>query len=104
MIKSQKAGSLLDDLKETFNNLRKYQMKLNPTKCVFGVPAGMLLGFIVSERGIEAKPTKIKAIMNLKKPECVNDVQKLTGCITALSRFIARMGEKSLPLYKLLKT
>jgi ribonuclease HI/transposase InsO family protein len=78
-------------------------MKLNPTKCVFGVPAGKLLGFIVSERGIEANPDKIKAIMNLKKPECVNDVQKLTGCVTALSRFIARMGEKALPLYKLLK-
>lgn len=103
VIKSQKAGSLLDDLTETFTNLHKYQMKLNPTKCVFGVPAGMLLGFIVSERGIEANPAKIKAIMNLKKPECINNVQKLTGCVTALSRFIARMGEKALPLYKLLK-
>jgi hypothetical protein len=49
-------------------------MKLNPTKCVFGVPAGMLLDFIVSESGIYANPAKIKAIMNLKKPECVNDV------------------------------
>lgn len=49
-------------------------MKLNPTKCVFGVSAGILLGFIVSERGIEANPDNIKAIMNLKKPECVKDV------------------------------
>ena len=49
VIKSQKAGSLIDDLKETFSNLRRYKMKLNPTKCVFGVPAGKLLGFIVSE-------------------------------------------------------
>ena len=68
VIKSQKAGSLIDDLRETFANLRRYNMKLNPTKCVFGVPAGKLLGFIVSERGIEANPEKIKAIQNLKKP------------------------------------
>ena len=69
VIKSQKAGSLIDDLSETFANLRRYKMKLNPTKCVFGVPAGKLLGFIVSERGIEANPEKNKAIQNLKKPE-----------------------------------
>jgi len=50
-------------------------MKLNPTKCVFGVPAGKLLGFIVSERGIEANPDKIKAVMDLQKPEKIKDVQ-----------------------------
>ena len=61
-------------------------MKLNPTKCVFGVPAGKLLGFIISERGIEANPEKIKAIQNLKKPTELKDVQKITGCIAALSR------------------
>ena len=64
-------------------------MKLNPTKYVFGVPAGKLLGFIVSVRGIEANPEKIKAIQNLKKLEGLKDVQKITGCIAALSRFIA---------------
>ena len=78
-------------------------MKLNPTKCVFGVPAGKLLGFIVSERGIEANPEKIRAIQSLKKPEELADVQKLTGCVAALSRFISRLGEKAIPLYKLLK-
>ena len=103
VIKSQKAGSVSDDLKETFANLRRYNMKLNPTKCVFGVPAGKLLGFIVSERGIEANPEKIKAIQNLKKPVGLKDVQKITGCIAALSRFIARLGEKAIPLYRLLK-
>ena len=78
-------------------------MKLNPTKCVFGVPAGMLLGYIVSQRGIEANPAKIKAIQSLKKPEELKDVQQLTGCIAALSRFISRLGEKAIPLYRLLK-
>ena len=62
VIKSKKRGDLIADLAETFANLRKYQMKLNPTKCVFGVPAGKLLGFIVSHRGIEANPDKIAAI------------------------------------------
>ena len=90
VIKSQKGDSLIADLTETFNNLRKYEMKLNPTKCVFGVPAGKLLGFIVSERGIEANPEKIKAIHNLQRPTCLKDVQKLTGCVAALSRFISR--------------
>ena len=103
VIKSEKAGSLIDDLRETFANLRKYKMKLNPTKCVFGVPAGMLLGYIVSQRGIEANPAKIKAIQSLKKPEELADVQKLMGCIAALSRFISRLGEKAIPLYRLLK-
>ena len=56
---------LLDDLKETFDNLRVYKMMLNPAKCVFGVPTGKLLGFLVSNRGIEANPGKIKAITSL---------------------------------------
>ena len=66
---------MIDDLKETFDNLRVYKMMLNPDKCVFGVPAGKLLGFLVSNRGIEANPEKIKAITSLAKPACINDVQ-----------------------------
>jgi hypothetical protein len=78
-------------------------MKLNPTKCVFGVPAGQLLGFIVSHRGIEVNPEKIDAILQMKKPRCVRDVQKLAGCVAAVSRFVSRLGEKALPLYRLLR-
>jgi hypothetical protein len=88
---------LLDDLKETFDNLRVYKMMLNPAKCVFGVPAGKLLGFLVSERGIEANPEKINAITSLSKLECINDVQRLAGRISSLSRFISRLGEKAIP-------
>ena len=76
---------------------------LNPAKCAFGVPAGKLLGFLVSNRGIEANPEKIKAITSLAKPKCVNDVQCLAGRIVALSRFISRLGEKAIPLYQMLK-
>ena len=93
----------LDDLRETFDNLRVYKMMLNPAKCVFGVPAGKLLGFLVSDRGIEANPEKIKAITSLAKPACINDVQRLAGRIAALSRFISRLGEKAMPLYQLMK-
>src|SRR3954466_1212879 len=78
-------------------------MKLNPTKCTFGVLAGKLLGYIVSERGIEEKPEKIKAIMTLQKPASIKVVQRITGCVAALSRFISRLGETSIPLYRLLR-
>ena len=78
-------------------------MLLNPAKYVFGVPAGKLLGFPVSNRGIEANPKKIKANMSLAKPVCINDVQRLAGCIAALSRFISRLGEKAIPLYQMMK-
>src|SRR3990170_8582169 len=91
VVKSLKKETLLDDLKETFANLQTYQMKLNPDKCVFGVPAGKLLDFLVSERGIEANPEKIKAITTLAKPANINGVQKLTGRVAALSRFISRL-------------
>jgi hypothetical protein len=103
VVKSRKKETLLEDLKETFDNLRVYQMKLNPEKCVFGVPAGKLLGFLVSERGIEANPEKIKAVMTLAKPANLNVVQNLSGRVAVLRRFISRLGEKAIPLYQLLK-
>ena len=78
-------------------------MTLNPAKCVFGVPTGKLLGFLVSNRGIEANPEKIKAITSLAKPACINDVQRLAGRIAALSRFISWLGEKAIPLYQMMK-
>ena len=83
----------------TFANLRRYDIKLNPSKCTFGVPGGKLLGFLISERGIDANPEKVGAILQMKRPVRVHDVQKLTGCLAALSRFISRLGEKALPLY-----
>ena len=79
IVKSHEGSDLLNDLHETFTNLRQYKMKLNPTKCVFVVLAGKLLGFIVSHRGIEANPKKIDAILHMKKSQCV----------VALSRFVS---------------
>jgi len=88
---------------DSFNSLRSFRWKLNPTKCVFGVPSGKLLGFIVSHRGIEANPEKINAILNMEAPASIKDVQKLTGCMAALNRFLSRLGERGLPFFKLLK-
>jgi hypothetical protein len=103
VIKSRNPGGLIVDLEETFSSLRRFRWKLNPTKCVFGVPSGKLLGFIVSNWGIEANPVKISAITNMGTPATIKDVQKLTGCMAALNRFISQLGERGLPFFKLLK-
>ena len=102
-VKTKTADNLIADLEETFANLNKYRWKLNPSKCIFGVLSGILLGYIVSARGIEPNPNKVSAITNMKQPTYVKDIQKLTGCMAALSRFISRLGEKGLPFFKLLK-
>ena len=88
IIKTRHVESLIDDLRLTFDNLHTYDIKLNPEKCVFGVPAGKLLGFIVSNRGIEANPAKIRTLLQLATPTDLKQVQKLAGCVAALSRFI----------------
>nr|CAB3453764.1 unnamed protein product [Digitaria exilis] len=93
VVKSKRADNLVQDLEATFDRLWANRVKLNPDKCVFGVSKGLLLGFVVSARGIEANPEKIAAITNMGPLSSVKDVQKLT----------ARLGERGLPLYKLLK-
>jgi hypothetical protein len=103
VITTRKEESLISDLAETFDNLNRYKLKLNPTKCSFGVSAGQLLGFLVSARGIEANPEKILAILTMGKPTKLHVVQKLAGRVAALSRFVARLGEKALPFYLLMK-
>jgi hypothetical protein len=103
VVKTRKAFDLLSDLEATFRCLKAKGVKLNPEKCVFGVPRGMLLGFIVSERGIEANPEKIAAITNMGPIKDLKGVQRVTGCLAALSRFISRLGERGLPLYRLLR-
>ena len=91
------------DLKETFDTLRFYNMKLNPGKCAFGVMAGKFLGFMVSQRGIEANSNKIQAIMEMAPPRNVKEVQSLNGKIVALNRFVSRATDKCLPFFCMLK-
>src|SRR6266511_3441366 len=103
VIKSWVKEDLISDLSEMFANLRRFRWKLNPEKCVFGVPSGKLLGFIMSYRDIEANPEKLKDIFKMNSPIALKDVQKLMGCMAALSRFVSRLGEQAMPFYKLLK-
>jgi hypothetical protein len=103
VVKTRNHGEFISNLEETFNSLHKFWWKLNPTKCVFGVPQGKLLGFIVSHQGIEANLEKITAITDIGAPQMIKNVQKLTGCIAALNRLISRLGERGLPFFKLLK-
>jgi hypothetical protein len=103
VVKTRNSNTLIADLEETLASLREYHWKLNPNKCVFGVPSGQLLSFIISHRGIEANPEKISTITSMKAPTCIKDVQKLTGCMEALNRFISKLGERGLPFFKLLK-
>jgi len=91
------------DLEELFVTIARYKLKLNPEKCVFGVEAGKFLGFLLSERGIEANPEKCAAILAMRSPATVKEVQQLTGRMAALSRFVSVSGEKGHPYFQCLK-
>jgi ribonuclease HI len=103
VVKTRKADDLVSDLSIAFGCLRANGVKLNPEKCVFGVPRGMLLGYIVSQRGIEANPEKVAALERMGPIRDLKGIQRVLGSLAALSRFISRLGEKGLPLYRLLK-
>ena len=93
------SDQFITDLSKTFENIRKFKWKLNPTKCVFSVPSGKLLVFIVNSRGIEANPTKVNAIRFMKPPRSKKDLMKLAWCMAALSRFISQLGDRGLPFF-----
>jgi hypothetical protein len=102
VVASKNKEDHLADLAETFTNMRDARLCLNPEKCVFGVRQGKILGYLVSHRGIEANPTKIQAIINMKPPQSTTDVQRLTSRLAALNRFISKSAERSLPFLKTL--
>jgi ribonuclease HI/transposase InsO family protein len=102
VVKTRKADDLVSDLRIAFGCLWANGVKLNPEKCVFGVLRGMLLGYIVSQQGIKANPKKVAALERMGPIRDLKGVQKVLGCLAALSRFISRLGEKGLPLYRLL--
>ena len=93
----------LDNLRETFDTLRSYNMKLNPNKCAFVVTAGKFLGFMVSQRGIEVNSEKIRAIVQLEPPRTIKEFQSLNGEIVALNRFVSRVTDKCLPFFRTLR-
>lgn len=103
LVKSIRADDHLVHLRECFDILNAYKMKLNPAKCTFGVSSGEFLGYIVTQRGIEANPKQISAVLDLPSPRNCREVQRLTGRIAALNRFISRSTDKCLPFYDLLR-
>jgi hypothetical protein len=103
VVKTKRGSTLVEDLTLVFDRLRATRTKLKPDKCVFGVSAEKLLGFLVSYQGIEANPEKIKVIEAMRPPARIKDVQKLTGSLAALNRFISRLAERALPFFKLLR-
>jgi hypothetical protein len=102
VIKIKSHSFMLDNLAIVFDRLCLMRTMLHLDKCVFGASAGKLLDFLISHRGIEANPEKIKAIEEMRSSARIKDVQKLTGCSAALSQFISRLAERALPFLKLL--
>nr|XP_025682159.1 uncharacterized protein LOC112783427 [Arachis hypogaea] len=103
VVKTKVGHEHTDDLDEIFAQVRKYNMRLNPEKCAFGVRGGKFLGFILTSRGIEANPEKCKAILDMHSPTTVKEVQRLTGRLAALSRFLPCLAAKSFNFFQCLK-
>ena len=93
----------LKDLDEVFKALRGVNMKLNPRKCTFGVEGGKFMGFMLTHWGIEANPDKCQAILAMRSPKNIMEVQQLLGRLTAISRFIPHQAEKTRPMVQLLR-
>ena len=103
LVKSTTAELHIAHLSEAFQILREYNMKLNPAKCAFEVSAGKFLGFIVNNRGIEENPDKIKVMLDMPPPSSIKEVQRLTGRIAALTRFVSRASDKCHLFFQVLK-
>ncbi|KAI5312660.1 hypothetical protein L3X38_041833 [Prunus dulcis] len=103
LVKSRTADKHIPNLSAMFTILKQYKMRLNPTKCAFGVASGKFLGFMISQRGIEANPEKIQAILDMTIPKTVKDIQSLTGRVVALTRFISKATDRCAPFFKALK-
>jgi len=108
-LRSRNVEAYIDDIvvktwqQEAFGSLHTTRLKLKHKKCVFGVPAGKLMGFLVSSRGIKVNPAKVEALDRMQPPMHLKEAQRLMGCMAALGRFISKLGECGLPLFKLIK-
>ncbi|XP_058223017.1 uncharacterized protein LOC131332738 [Rhododendron vialii] len=94
----------LRDLGEVFAVLKHRKLRLNAEKCAFGVSSGKFLGYMVSRRGIEADPTQILAVQRLRAPTTIKEVQRLTGMVAALNRFIRRSSDLCRPFFRAITT
>jgi len=103
VVTSQVKDQHVVDLEELFTTITKYRLKLNPEKCVFKVEAGKFLGFLLTKCGIEANPEKCAAILAMRSPISVKEVQQLTGRVVALFRFVLVGGDKGYPYFQCLR-
>ena len=103
LVKSTTVVLHITHLSEAFQILREYNMKLNPAKCAFGVSGGKFLGFIVNNQGIEPNPDKIRAMLDMLPPLNIKEVQRLTGRIAALSRFVSKASDICQPFFQIVK-
>ena len=103
LIKSKESPDHTTHLQQAFDLLRTYGMKLNPVKCAFGVSVGRFLGFMMTQRGIEANPSQLKAILESATLRSRKEVQQLTGRLTALGRFISRFTDNLKPFFATLR-
>ena len=90
-------------LKKTFERCRETNLKLHPGKCFLGMTSGVLLGYIVSKKGLEVDMEKVQAILTLSPPTCVREIRGFLGCVGYYQRFIDRYARKAIPLTELLK-
>ena len=102
VVKSKRVSEHLGDLRAIFEILRNYKLRLNASKCSFGVGSGKCLGYMVTHKGIEVNPDQIKAINNLRSPRNPKEVQKITGMAAALNRFISRSADRCRPFFLLI--
>jgi hypothetical protein len=100
--KSKDEESHIPALRKLFERLRKYQLKLNPAKCTFGVKSGKLLGFVVSNKGIEVDPDKVKAIQDMPAPKTEREVRGFLGRLNYIARFISQLTVTCEPIFRLL--
>jgi hypothetical protein len=103
IVASKKKATYISDLVETFANMREARLKLNPEKCIFGIMRGKVLRCLVSTKGIKANLDEIKGILQMVPPQTRKEVYKLTGRIAVLNRFIAKLAERNLPFFSVLR-
>ncbi|KAM2622310.1 hypothetical protein TB2_026945 [Malus domestica] len=103
LVKSKHANQHITNLSETFTILKRYRIRLNLNKCAFGVGSDKFLGFMISQRGIEANLEKIKVNLDMKEPVTSKDIQSLTDKVAALTRFISKATDRCAPFFKALK-
>ncbi|XP_019163604.1 PREDICTED: uncharacterized protein LOC109159946 [Ipomoea nil] len=103
LVKSREEDKHAEDLADCFKVMIKYNLRLNPKKCAFAVQGGKFLGYMVTKRGIEPNPEKVQAILDMQPPTTVKDLQRLTGRLAALSRFLSKSADKTVPFFEAMK-